>query len=176
MIVNKTIMVKNILFLAAMFAMVLPSAAQVSAKWGNIDTRYPMNSADAVRTTAVNNAVAWKGERVNFQLAVTGEAGDSNTVAYRFSELKNGKNIIPATNVVGGFVQPVITDRFTGCGKHEVDAYGENLVPSLLKILSVSSNRLRSATICAEAGRPKLLPINAAFRVGYMTFTADSIL
>ena len=30
--------------------------------------------------------------------------------------------------MVGGFVQPVITDRFTGCGKHDVDAYGENLV------------------------------------------------
>ena len=123
-------MIKRFLALAAVVAMMMPAAAQVSVKWGNTDTRYPVNAADAARTSSVSSATAWKGERVNFQLAVTNknEAGDSCLVAYRFSELKNGKSIIPATNVVGGFVQPVITDRFTGCGKHEVDAYGENLV------------------------------------------------
>ena len=114
----------------AMLAMLLPVQAQLSVRWGNVDTRYPVNAADAVSSAAVSEAVAWKGERVNLQLVVTnkGAATDSCTVKYVFSELKNGKSVIPATNVVGGFVQPVITDRFTGCGKHEVDAYGENLV------------------------------------------------
>ncbi|MBR3941652.1 MAG: hypothetical protein IKJ71_05755, partial [Bacteroidaceae bacterium] len=123
-------MIKRFLALAAVVAMMLPAVAQVSVKWGNTDTRYPVNAADAVRTSSVSSATAWKGERVNFQLVVTNKnvANDSCSVSYRFSELKNGKSIIPATNVVGGFVQPVITDRFTGCGKHEVDAYGENLV------------------------------------------------
>ena len=114
----------------AMLAMLLPVQAQLSVRWGNVDTRYPVNAADAVSSAAVNEAVAWKGERVNLQLVVTnkGVAADSCTIKYVFSELKNGKSVIPATNVVGGFVQPVITDRFTGCGKHDVDAYGENLV------------------------------------------------
>ena len=114
----------------AMLAMLLPVQAQLSVRWGNVDTRYPVNAADAVSSAAVSEAVAWKGERVNLQLVVTnkGAAADSCTVKYVFCELKNGKSVIPATNVVGGFVQPVITDRFTGCGKHEVDAYGENLV------------------------------------------------
>ena len=114
----------------AMLAMLLPVQAQLSVRWGNVDTRYPVNAADAVSSAAVSEAVAWKGERVNLQLVVTnkGVAADSCTVKYVFRELKNGKSVIPATNVVGGFVQPVITDRFTGCGKHEVDAYGENLV------------------------------------------------
>ena len=114
----------------AMLAMLLPVQAQLSVRWGNVDTRYPVNAADAVSSAAVSEAVAWKGERVNLQLVVTnkGVAADSCTVKYVFSELKNGKSVIPATNVVGGFVQPVITDRFTGCGKHEVDAYGENYV------------------------------------------------
>ena len=114
----------------AMLAMLLPVQAQLSVRWGNVDTRYPVNAADAVSSAAVSEAVAWKGERVNLQLVVTnkGVAADSCTVKYVFSELKNGKSVIPATNVVGGFVQPVITDRFTGCGKHDVDAYGENLV------------------------------------------------
>ena len=114
----------------AMLAMLLPVQAQLSVRWGNVDTRYPVNAADAVSSAVVSEAVAWKGERVNLQLVVTnkGAAADSCTVKYVFSELKNGKSVIPATNVVGGFVQPVITDRFTGCGKHDVDAYGENLV------------------------------------------------
>ena len=114
----------------AMLAMLLPVQAQLSVRWGNVDTRYPVNAADAVSSAAVSEAVAWKGERINLQLVVTnkGVAADSCTVKYVFSELKNGKSVIPATNVVGGFVQPVITDRFTGCGKHDVDAYGENLV------------------------------------------------
>ena len=114
----------------AMLAMLLPVQAQLSVRWGHVDTRYPVNAADAVSSAAVSEAVAWKGERVNLQLVVTnkGAAADSCTVKYVFSELKNGKSVIPATNVVGGFVQPVITDRFTGCGKHDVDAYGENYV------------------------------------------------
>ena len=119
------------MFLAmAMLLLAVSAEAQLSVRWGNVDTRYPVNAADAVSSAAVSEAVAWKGERVNLQLVVTnkGAAADSCTVKYVFSELKNGKSVIPATNVVGGFVQPVITDRFTGCGKHEVDAYGENLV------------------------------------------------
>ena len=123
-------MKKKFFAVMAMLAMLLPVQAQLSVRWGNVDTRYPVNAADAVSSAAVSEAVAWKGERVNLQLVVTnkGVAADSCTVKYVFSELKNGKSVIPATNVVGGFVQPVITDRFTGCGKHEVDAYGENLV------------------------------------------------
>ena len=123
-------MKKKFFAVMAMLAMLLPVQAQLSVRWGNVDTRYPVNAADAVSSAAVSEAVAWKGERVNLQLVVTnkGAAADSCTVKYVFSELKNGKSVIPATNVVGGFVQPVITDRFTGCGKHDVDAYGENLV------------------------------------------------
>ena len=123
-------MKKKFFAVMAMLAMLLPVQAQLSVRWGNVDTRYPVNAADAVSSAAVSEAVAWKGERVNLQLVVTnkGVAADSCTVKYVFSELKNGKSVVPATNVVGGFVQPVITDRFTGCGKHEVDAYGENLV------------------------------------------------
>lgn len=120
-------MIKRFLVLTALLAVILPLSAQVSAKWGNTDTRYPLDVADATRTTAVSNATAWKGERVNLQLVVANKGKESadRSVEYKFSELKNGKSVIPATNVVGGFVEPVITDKFTGCGKHEVDAYGE---------------------------------------------------
>ena len=117
-------MYRKLLAVAAMLFAMMPLAAQLKAEWGNIDTRYPMTSTEYVKGTAVSKAVAWKGERVNLQLVVANGAKECS-VEYRFSDLKCGKSVIPAANVVGGFVQPVITDKFTGCGKHEVDAYGE---------------------------------------------------
>lgn len=120
-------MVKRFLFLAFVALATLSLQAQVKAQWGNIDTRYPVEKGAAVRAAGVNDAVAWRGERVNFQLLVTNN-DTTQLVGYEFSPLKCGSHSIPAENVAGGFVQPVITDRFTGCGKHDVDAYGENLV------------------------------------------------
>ena len=127
-------MIKRFFAVLAMAAMLLPAPAQLIASWGSIDERYPADFGTPVRKGSVNSTAAWRGERVNFQMLVANRQDTPATpvndreVSYRFSELKNGKNIIPATNVVGGFVQYVITDKFTGCGKHEVDAHGENLV------------------------------------------------
>lgn len=104
----------------------LPSFAQITARWGNVDTRYPVEAGVKIATEGINSTMAWRGERVNLQLLVT-NSSDSTSVNYSFSELKCGKHSIPSTNVVGGFVQPVITDKFTGCGHHEIDAYGSNL-------------------------------------------------
>lgn len=104
----------------------LPSFAQIATRWGNVDTRYPVEAGAKITTEGINSTMAWRGERVNLQLLVT-NSSDSTSVNYYLSELKCGKHTIPSTNVVGGFVQPVITDKFTGCGRHEVDAYGSNL-------------------------------------------------
>lgn len=114
----------SITILLALCAM--PLFAQISVKWGTIDTRYPVEKDAKIKTVSVNSATAWRGERVNFQLLVTNGASDMQ-VHYTFSDLKCGKSIIPAANVVGGFVQPVITDKFTGCGLHDVEANGCNL-------------------------------------------------
>ena len=116
-------MKKLVLAVMAM-AMSLGAVAQIKAHWGSVDVRYPMDCGTVVTDEAVNHAVAWRGERVNLQLVVDNGAKES-VVEYRFSDLKCGRGIIPAANVVGGFVQPVLTDRFTGCGRHEVDAHGE---------------------------------------------------
>ena len=121
----KRIFTMTLFVLAAMAA-----TPQLNVRWGSIDERYPVDADAEVANVAVNSAVAWRGERVNLQLLVANLKGGSSAdkeLSYRFGELKCGKSVIPATNVIGGFVQPVITDKFTGCGKHEVDAYGENL-------------------------------------------------
>ena len=100
--------------------------AQVKARWGSVDVRYPLDCATEVSDIPVNHVAAWRGERVNLQLVVDAVSKEC-AVEYRFSDLKStiGSKSIPASNIVGGFVQPVITDKFTGCGRHEVDAYGE---------------------------------------------------
>ena len=116
-------MKKLVLAVMAM-AMSLGAVAQIKAHWGSVDVRYPMDCGTVVTDEAVNHAVAWRGERVNLQLVVDNGAKES-VVEYCFSDLKCGRGIIPAANVVGGFVQPVLTDKFTGCGRHEVDAHGE---------------------------------------------------
>ena len=125
-------MKKLVLFAVAMVVYLAAVAQVVGGRWGSTDIRYPMGFETLVSVSSVNSAVAWRGERVNFQMlvwnqALTNKAYDCS-VEYKFSDLKCGKSIIPAANVVGGFVQPVITDKFTGCGRHEVDAYGEELV------------------------------------------------
>ena len=137
-------MKKLVLAVVAM-AMSLGSFAQVKARWGSIDVRYSLDCSDVVSDCAVNNAVAWRGERVNLQLVVENGAKESR-VEYRFSDLKCGRSVIPAENVVGGFVLPVLTDRFTGCGRHEVDAHGEvpvadRITVSDTTILAVGARR-----------------------------------
>ena len=122
---------KKLVFAVVLMAVAVGVFAQVKGRWGSIDVRYPLDCKTEVSDYPVNHISAWRGERVNLQLVVTNEYAEKDcSVEYRFNDLRAmvGKKNIPASNIVGGFVQPVITDRFTGCGRHEVDAYGEVLV------------------------------------------------
>ena len=129
---------------AALVAMVaiVPLQAQVKARWGTVDVRYPLDCAMVAADMPVNHAAAWRGERVNLQLVVENGVKEC-AVEYRFSDLKCGKSVIAAANVTGGFVQPVLTDKFTGCGRHEVDAYGE--VPVADRITATNPTVLAAA-------------------------------
>ena len=120
-------MLKRLFLSLILVAVAFSASAQLSVRWGNIDTRYSVEPGANDTGRRVDNVVAWRGERVNLQLLVT-NADTAQYVGYGFGDLRCGSKVIPAANVVGGFVAPVITDRFTGCGRHDVDAYGENLV------------------------------------------------
>ena len=133
---------KRVIFTVLAMAMCFGAVAQVKARWGSIDVRYPVECGTHVSGEAIANATAWRGERVNLQLVVENGAKEC-AVEYRFSDLKCGKNVIPAANVVGGFVLPVLTDKFTGCGRHEVDAYGE--VPVADRITATNPTVLDAA-------------------------------
>ena len=122
---------KKLVFAVVLMAVAVGAVAQVKGRWGSIDIRYPLDCKTEVSDHPMNLVSAWRGERVNLQLVVTNEYAEKDcSVEYRFSDLRAmaGKKNISASNIVGGFVQPVITDRFTGCGRHEVDAYGEVLI------------------------------------------------
>ena len=120
---------RKIVSVVIALAFSIAASAQLKARWGIIDIRYPLDCKTEVGDYRVNTVAAWRGERVNLQLVVTNGYSEKDcSVEYRFSDLKQGCDVIPASNVVGGFVQPVITDKFTGCGKHAVDAHGEELV------------------------------------------------
>ena len=120
---------KKIVSVVIALAVSIAASAQLKARWGIIDIRYPLDCKTEVGDYRVNTVAAWRGERVNLQLVVTNGYSEKDcSVEYKFSDLKQGRDVIPASNVVGGFVQPVITDKFTGCGKHAVDAHGEELV------------------------------------------------
>ena len=120
---------KKVVSFVIALAVSVAASAQLKARWGSIDIRYPLDCKTEVGDFRVNTVAAWRGERVNLQLVVTNEYSEKDcSVVYKFSDLKQGRDVIPASNVVGGFVQPVITDKFTGCGKHAVDAHGEELV------------------------------------------------
>ena len=120
---------KKVVSIVIALAVSVAASAQLKARWGSIDIRYPLDCKTEVGDYRVNTVAAWRGERVNLQLVVTNEYSEKDcSVVYKFCDLKQGRDVIPASNVVGGFVQPVITDKFTGCGKHAVDAHGEELV------------------------------------------------
>ena len=134
---------KKLIFAVVAMAMSLSAVAQVKARWGSIDVRYPLDCETVVAGEAVNHAVAWRGERVNLQLVVENGAKEC-AVEYKFCDLKCGRSVIPAANVGGGFVQPVLTDKFTGCGRHEVDAHGE--VPVADRITAADTTLLAAAS------------------------------
>lgn len=115
----------------------------VVVKWGTTDCRYPRGNENKIPATAVNKATAWRGERVNFQLLINNKNAN-RSVEYSFGDLKCGKNVISSSNIIGGFVQDIITDHFTGCGKHAVDAHGENLVAD--KITNTNPTELTADT------------------------------
>lgn len=76
--------------------------------WGDIDTRYSKTSpaATSPKTVVLN---AWKGERVSAQ-AVLSTPAAIGSVKIVASELKCGKNVIPASAYTKYFVRYVIAE------------------------------------------------------------------
>lgn len=103
---------------AATFATALLILSQgISAQtfvWGSTDVRYDRNAAP--QACAAPALTAWKGERVSAQ-AVFSAVSDL-TVSIAASDLKCGRNVIPASCISHGFVEYVITDWYGKLGEN----------------------------------------------------------
>ena len=84
--------------------------AQTTFGWGNIDVRYSRSEVPA--TTKKSPLLrAWRGERVSAQAVLATTEGLEN-VSITVSDLKCGKNIIPASAVKKYFVREVMAEPF----------------------------------------------------------------
>ena len=84
--------------------------AQVTIGWGSIDVRY---SRSEVPNSSMKSPIlrAWRGERVAAQAVLTTQ-NELGEVSCTVSDLKSGKNIIPASAVKKYFVREVMAEPF----------------------------------------------------------------
>lgn len=85
-------------------------SAQVTFGWGSIDVRY---SQTEVHETSKKSPLlrAWRGERVSAQ-ALLATSKELKNVSISVSDLKSGRNIIPASATKKYFVRYVIAGSF----------------------------------------------------------------
>ena len=85
-------------------------SAQVTFGWGSIDVRY---SQTEVHETSKKSPLlrAWRGERVSAQ-ALLATSKELKNVSISISDLKSGRNIIPASATKKYFVRYVIAGSF----------------------------------------------------------------
>ena len=108
-------------------------------QWGSTDVRYPRNGVPAGQGNKQWETDAWKGERVNAQ-AVLWTRQPLKNVRIAVSDLKCGKNVIPASATTASFVGYVWTDelnkdRKSGCSDRPNKAdWDSSLVADVLEV------------------------------------------
>ena len=108
-------------------------------QWGSTDVRYPRNEVPAGQGNKQWETDAWKGERVNAQ-AVLWTRQPLKNVRIAVSDLKCGKNVIPASATTASFVGYVWTDelnkdRKSGCSDRPNKAdWDSSLVADVLEV------------------------------------------
>ena len=111
--------------------------AQPTLGWGSIDVRY--SRSQVPETTKTSPLLrAWRGERVSAQ-AILATPRELQDVSFTVSDLKSGRNIIPASAVKKYFVRYVLTDIF----KNRKDSFllADRLDP--VETLKVEANTAR---------------------------------
>jgi len=123
-------MKRVVIFLAVLGAALSASAAPAAVfGWGNTAADYQKNEKPSALVTSPKGAfryAAWKGEKVNAQ-AVIWSAEELKGLSLEVSELRSGKNVIPAGAVKAEFVGYVIGDvldeGYNQCAARKKDEY-----------------------------------------------------
>ncbi len=135
---------------------------QVTVGWGTTDVRYQRSQPAA--TAKKLSLTAWRGERVSAQ-AVVSTPSDIKNLTFSVSDLKNGKNVIPAKNIRQYVVGYVLGDIFTS--RTDSALYADRLDP------------IASTPVKANTSRPLWLDIKVPGDVkagtyrGVLTVNAD---
>ena len=114
-------------------------AQDLILQWGSTDVRYPRNEVPVGQGNKQWETNAWKGERVNAQ-AVLWTRQPLKNVRITVSDLKCGKNVIPASATTASFVGYVWTDelnkdRKSGCSDRPNKAdWDSSLVADVLEV------------------------------------------
>ena len=94
----------------------------LQAKWGSIDVRYPKELPPDPETLSPKIRLSgWRGEKVSAQIAVLNAGERDEMVRLILSELKKGRDAIPAECLSASFVRYLLTDELNkdgrgGCG------------------------------------------------------------
>lgn len=94
--------------------------------WGSIDVRYPRSQVPTVSKKSPLLR-AWRGERVSAQ-AVLATPTDLGDVALEVSDLRCGRNIIPASAIRKYFVRYVLADSYRD--RNDTSLVADRLDPS----------------------------------------------
>lgn len=112
----------------------------INGAWGSTDIRYAKHTIPTELYGKQWKTTAWKGERVNAQAVIyTGEAIEEASL--EVSDLRCGKNLIPASKITPSFVRYVITDELNkdgkgGCGERpDKSAWDSSLVADALDVV-----------------------------------------
>lgn len=109
---------------------------EIRLGWGSTDLRYQRNAVPVL--TKALSLYAWKGERVNAQAVVLAPQA-VKSLSFKVSDLRSGKNIIPASAIDKYFVRYVMSDVMGN--KNDSCLVGDWLKPA--GEMSISANTLR---------------------------------
>ena len=103
--------------------------------WASTDTRYAKRNVPDLAQQSTWTAKAWRGERVNAQALLWTKA-DLGDVSIKVSDLKAGRNVIPASAVRTHFVRYVMADGLnkdgSGCGYRNPADFDSTAVADVL--------------------------------------------
>ena len=116
-----------------LISQIVAAQNDVNSAWGSTDIRYVHNEKPEDVFGSALELTAWRGERVNAQFVVWNEDETIHEASFMLSDLTDKQNNeITRDHISAGYVETVITDKFSDCGKHEVDKYGTYLVADMI--------------------------------------------
>jgi Glycoside hydrolase 123, catalytic domain/Glycoside hydrolase 123 N-terminal domain len=105
----------------------------LESHWGSTDSRYKQAEKTRLASPSVLELTAWRGERVNAQFVLCNGGESELETKFTLSDLtEKGNRVISRDHISAGYVETVITDEFSACGRHEVDRYGSYAVADMI--------------------------------------------